>query len=53
MERIKKGELVVFKGPLMDQDGKERVAAGKCLEGTELGSVNWLVEGVEGSIHAM
>lgn len=51
MEKIKTGELDVFQGPVQDQQAQVRVPAGKRLNETELASINWLVHGVEGSIH--
>jgi basic membrane protein A len=50
MDQIKKGSLVVFQGPLIDKDGKERIAGGKRLSDSDLESINWLVAGVEGNI---
>lgn len=49
-QRLEKGEFVVFKGPLQDRDGKERVAAGHKLENKNLENINWVVAGVEGSL---
>jgi basic membrane lipoprotein Med (substrate-binding protein (PBP1-ABC) superfamily) len=43
------GELDVFAGPIVDQEGNERVAAGGGLSDEELGNVDWFVEGVIGS----
>ncbi len=40
--------LVVFKGPLTDRDGKERIAKGKIADLQTLETMNWLVPGVEG-----
>lgn len=48
--RIKNGELSVFKGPLKDQQGHERVAQGKILDSNELETTSWLLEGVQGSV---
>jgi basic membrane protein A len=39
----------VFSGPIVDQDGKERVAAGEVLSADAMGSVDWFVKGVVGS----
>lgn len=44
------GKLQPFTGPIRDQDGKERVAAGKVLTEAELNKMNYLVEGVEGTL---
>jgi len=43
---IKSGKLHPFAGPLKDQDGKERVAAGKSPSDEELGKMDYYVEGV-------
>ena len=39
-----------FTGPIKDQSGKVRVAAGKTMTNDELAGMNWYVEGVQGSI---
>lgn len=44
------GKLVVFSGPVLDQNGKERIAAGKHATDQELLSMDWFVQGVVGSI---
>lgn len=46
---IDAGEIVVFKGPIKDQDGKIKVAEGEVLTDDAMGSVDWFVEGVVGS----
>ncbi len=48
-EEIAKGNFVVFKGPVLDQDGKERIAAGATPTDKELLEMNWFVKGVVGS----
>jgi basic membrane protein A len=51
--RFKSGEetiFTVFTGPLKDQTGTEKVAAGKAMTAEELLGMNWFVEGVEGKI---
>lgn len=40
----------VFTGPLNDQSGAEKVAAGTAMADADLLSMNWFVEGVEGDI---
>ena len=49
---IMKGGFAVFRGPLMDNRGKQVIAAGQSYPETaiELESTNWLVEGVNGSL---
>jgi basic membrane protein A len=51
--KFKAGEstiYTVFSGPLNDNTGQERVAAGVSMTDEELLSMNWFVEGVEGEI---
>jgi len=45
-EAIRSGELHPFKGPIMDQDGNERVAAGAVASDEELLKMDWYVKGV-------
>ncbi|MDE1950568.1 MAG: BMP family ABC transporter substrate-binding protein [Burkholderiales bacterium] len=45
---IESGKLQVFAGPIVDQDGKERLAAGKVMTQQEMDSMNYLVKGVDG-----
>lgn len=44
------GKFDVFVGPIKDNTGKERVAAGVTMTDPEKLSFDWLVEGVEGTI---
>jgi len=44
------GELNVFTGPIVDQSGTEKVAAGQSLTDAEILEMNWFVKGVEGTI---
>ena len=46
---MKSGSFYEFTGPLYDQSGKLRLAAGKKLTVPDLYSIDWLVKGVEGS----
>ena len=46
---IEAGNIVVFKGPIKDQDGNIKVADGEVLSDDAMGSVDWFVEGVIGS----
>ena len=46
---IESGKIVVFKGPIKDQDGNIKVADGEVLGDDAMGSVDWFVEGVIGS----
>ena len=53
IERFRSGEqtvFTIFTGPLNDQTGTERVADGQAMTGEEILSMNWFVEGVEGTI---
>jgi simple sugar transport system substrate-binding protein len=43
---IKAGRFHPFTGPVKDQDGKERLPAGKVMSDDELGKMNYFVEGV-------
>jgi basic membrane protein A and related proteins len=47
---LKDGKLHPFQGPLVDQSGKEVLAAGKAMEDKDLKGLNFYVKGVEGSI---
>jgi basic membrane protein A and related proteins len=40
------GKFHPFAGPVKDQDGKERVAAGQVMSDDDLGKMNYFVEGV-------
>ncbi len=48
--KLMSGELHAFAGPIKDQKGQERVAAGANLPDPEIFGMNWLVEGLEGSL---
>ncbi len=43
---IKAGTLHPFAGPVVDQDGKTRVAAGTSMPDDELGKMDYYVQGV-------
>ncbi len=47
---IIKGDFVVFKGPVKDQEGKVRIADGVVPADKDLLSMDWFVEGVVGSV---
>lgn len=49
-EQIRSGERHVFAGPLKDQSGELRVGEGENLPDPEIFGMNWLVEGLSGSI---
>jgi basic membrane protein A len=44
------GKFNPFAGPIMDQSGAVKVAAGKSLSDPELLRLNWFVQGVDGSL---
>ena len=46
---IAAGNLIVFAGPIVDQEGTVKVADGEELSADAMGSVDWFVEGVNGS----
>ncbi len=46
---IEAGKIVVFAGPIKDQNGNIKVAEGETLTDDLMGSVDWFVEGVVGS----
>ncbi|MDE2576912.1 MAG: BMP family ABC transporter substrate-binding protein [Rhodospirillales bacterium] len=47
---ISAGKNKIFTGPLKDQSGAVKLAAGKTLTDAELSSLQWLVQGVEGKL---
>jgi basic membrane protein A len=47
---IKSGKIVIFSGPINDQDGKSKVAAGTTLADADVLGMDWLAEGVEGNL---
>lgn len=49
-EAIRTRKLNIFAGPLKDNKGAVKVAAGAVLPEKDVMSINWYVEGVEGSV---
>jgi len=47
---LKDGSFVIWKGPILGQDGKELVAAGAVADDKFLTGINFYVKGVEGSV---
>ena len=47
---IVSGKFNPFAGPIVDQSGAVKVAAGKSLSDAELLRLNWFVQGVDGSL---
>jgi basic membrane protein A len=51
-EKILSGDWDVFCGPVLAQDGSEKIAEGECMADGDLLSMDWFVEGVAGTIPA-
>ena len=49
---MKAREFDVFTGPVLDTDGKERLAAGSKADDDWMGKINFYVKGVEGKLPA-
>jgi len=49
-EQLQSGKWDVFMGPVKDQSGAVKIAAGQNLTDPELQRINWYVEGVDGSL---
>jgi simple sugar transport system substrate-binding protein len=49
-EDIKSGQIIIFKGPIKDQDGNLKVQDGQVLDDGAIAGMNWLAEGVEGKL---
>jgi basic membrane protein A and related proteins len=49
-DKIKSGEIIPFAGPLKDNQGNEKVAAGAQATDQELMGINWYVEGIDATI---
>jgi simple sugar transport system substrate-binding protein len=47
---LKDGSLVIWKGPITGNDGKEVLAAGKAADDDFLRGIKFYVKGVEGTI---
>ena len=47
---LKAGTFPIWKGPIVDQSGKEVLAADVVADDAFLGGINFYVKGVEGSI---
>jgi basic membrane protein A len=48
-DAIISGELEVFAGPLKDQDGNIKVPEGQVMSVTDMLSMDWFVQGVQGN----
>jgi basic membrane protein A len=49
-KKIVQGELIIFKGPLKDRDGKTRLNEGQKADLKCLSEMDWFVPGVEGAL---
>lgn len=47
---ISSGKIVIFKGPIKDQSGAEKVPAGTALDDGAIAGMNWLADGIDGQI---
>jgi simple sugar transport system substrate-binding protein len=47
---LKNGSFVIWKGPLVDNTGKEQLAVGAVADDTFLSGLGFYVKGVEGKI---
>ena len=47
---IASGKVVIFKGPIKDQSGAEKVPAGTELDDGAIAGMNWLADGIDGQI---
>ena len=50
IEAIKSGRNKVFTGPIADQAGQVKVAAGSAMDDPALSAMQWLVQGVDGKL---
>ncbi len=49
-QALKAGQLHPFAGPIQDNEGKQRAAAGAGLTDADIGQMNWFVQGVSGKV---
>lgn len=49
---LKDGSYVIWKGPVVDQSGKQVLADGEVADDKFLHGINWYVQGVEGKVPA-
>src|SRR5215831_11116985 len=47
---IKGGQIIIFKGPIKDQNGTLQVKDGEALDDGKIAGMNWLAEGIEGKL---
>jgi basic membrane protein A len=51
-DKIRAGTLTVFAGPLYDQSGAVKIAAGSSMSDDDVWNMGWLVKGVIGNVPA-
>jgi basic membrane protein A len=49
-EKILNDELIIFEGPIYDQEGNLKVEEGQQMTDEEMLNMMWFVEGIEGNI---
>jgi hypothetical protein len=49
-DQIARGQVRIFTGPIIDNTGKEQLAAGTSRPESELTGQTWLVDNIEGTI---
>ncbi|GAB6180469.1 BMP family ABC transporter substrate-binding protein [Desulfotomaculum defluvii] len=49
-QELLEGKFDVFDGPVKDQTGKERIATGQKMSDADMLSMDWFVQGVDGTI---
>ncbi len=47
---IASGKIVIFKGPIKAQDGSEKVASGAALDDGAIAGMDWLADGIDGTM---
>jgi len=50
LKELQTGKLCLFQGPMKDRDGHQRIPPGKILSNDDLGKLDWVVEGISGSL---
>jgi basic membrane protein A len=50
VEGLRDGTIKPFDGPILDQDGEVRFAEGVSPSDEELQTIDWLVDGIQGSV---
>jgi simple sugar transport system substrate-binding protein len=47
---VREGRVLPFAGPVKDQSGTERIAAGQSPDDAAIASMNWLAQGIDGKL---